>query len=124
MNKEKRVHERRIPTGYAYAALGHDYERVGKLIDLSLGGLAFEYLSDEDHNGAYSQIDIFKVGEVFNLHNLPCKIVYDIPIFQACDSTALSKHIQNRRCGIEFNNISKESNEQLTLFLEYHTTAN
>ena len=124
MNKEQRAHERRIPTGYVYAALGRDYERVGKLIDLSQGGLAFEYMFNGDQNAEYSQIDIFKVGEVFNLHKLPCKIVYDIPLFQVRGSIGSSKHTQNRRCGVEFNNITKESDDQLTLFLESHTEVN
>jgi hypothetical protein len=124
MSKEQRAYERRIPTGYVYAALGRDYERVGKLIDLSLGGLAFEYMSNGDQNGDYSQIDIFKVGEVFNLHKLPCQIVYDIPLFQVRGNIKSSKHPQNHRCGVEFNKITKESYDQLTLFLESHTVAN
>lgn len=121
MEQNLRIHERRIPIGNVYAALGRRYERVGKLIDLSEGGLAVEYMSDKNHVSEFSQVNIFKVGEVFNLHNLPCKIVYDIPLHLIPDHIESLKHSHNRRCGVKFNNISKEGNIQLTMFIESHT---
>lgn len=121
MKQELRAHERRIPTGNVYAALGRDYERVGKLIDLSLGGLAFVYMSDGNSKMELSQIDIFKVGEVFSLHNLSCEIVYDIPLPPLKDSIESLKQSHNHRCGVKFDNLTKENNLQLGLFLESHT---
>jgi hypothetical protein len=121
MKKDLRVHERRIPIGNVYAALGREYERVGKLIDFSSGGLAFDYMSDANPDLELSRINVFKVGEVFNLHNLPCKIVYDIPLPTLRDDIESLKRSHNRRCGVKFDKLPKEINFYLTLFLESHT---
>jgi hypothetical protein len=121
MKKDLRAHERRIPIGNVYTALGREYERVGKLIDLSIGGLAFVYMSDGNSNMELSQIDIFKIGEVFNLHNLSCKIAYDIPLPPLRNSIKSLKQSHNRRCGVKFDNLTKEDNVQLGLFLESNT---
>ena len=121
MKKDLRAYDRRIPLGNVYAALGRKYERVGKLIDLSLGGLAFEYITGVNSSLESSQINIFKVGEVFNLHNLPCRIVYDIPLPPVRDGIEALKRSRNRRCGVIFDNLLEESYVNLTLFLESHT---
>jgi hypothetical protein len=112
---------RRIPVGNVYTALGPDYEKVGKLINLSRGGLAFEYISNENKKTELSRVNIFKVGEVFNLHNLPCKVVYDIPIPPARDGIQSLKYSQSRRCGIQFDMLPKEDRVQLAMFIESHT---
>ena len=121
MKKNQRAHKRRVPTGNVYAALGHDYERVGKCINLSPGGLALEYISEKNGSGNFFQIDIFKVGEVFHLHNLPCKIVYDIQLPPARSGIESLKHSRNRRCGVKFDTMTEEDNVRLELFLESHT---
>jgi hypothetical protein len=121
MKKDLRAYDRRIPLGNVYAALGRKYERMGKLIDLSLGGLAFEYITGVNSSLESSQINIFKVGEVFNLHNLPCRIVYDIPLPPVRDGIESLKRSRNRRCGVNFDNLLEESYVNLTLFLESHT---
>jgi hypothetical protein len=121
MKKEQRTHQRSVPTGNVYAALGRAYEKVGKLIDLSPGGLAFEYMANENKQKKYTQIGIFRIGEVFNLHNLPCKIVYDISIRPPRSGIESLKKFPNRRCGVEFKSMPAESKTHLALFLEAHT---
>ena len=123
MKKEQRSFRRRIPIGNLYAALGRDYERVGKIVDLSRGGLAFEYISDDNQIAEFSQIAIFKVGEVFHLHNLPCKIVYDILFDQQRNGIESLKRSRDRRCGIEFKALPEEDYTQLTMFIECNTKA-
>jgi hypothetical protein len=120
-NKDQRTHARRIPSGNVYAALGRDFEKVGKIIDLSLGGLGFEYIPEENQSEEFSQIDIFKVGEVFHLHNLPCKIAYDVPLSLPSNGIKSLQHSPSRRCGVEFKTLPEEDNAQLELFLELHT---
>jgi hypothetical protein len=124
MKVDKRTSKRHIPVGNVYAALGRDCEKMGKLIDISWGGLAFEYMSNENKRTAPAYVNIFKVGEVFNLYNLPCKFVYDIPISPPCDDIQSLKHSHNRRCGIQFNMLQEEDKVQLTMFLELHTKSN
>ncbi len=79
------------------------------------------YMSDGNSNMELSQIDIFKVGKEFNLHNLSCEIVYDILIPPFRNSIESFKQSHNRRCGVKFDNLTKENNVQLGLFLKSHT---
>lgn len=123
MYKEQRAYKRRIPERNVYAALGCDYEKVGRIIDLSPGGLAFEYIFDENENAQFSQINIFKVGEVFHLRNLPCKIIYDIALPPPRNGIESLKHSRSRKCGVEFETLPEEDNLQLSLFLKLHTKA-
>ena len=124
MEIDLRTYKRRIPVGNVYAALGRDYEKMGKLIDLSRGGLAFEYMSNEDTKTELAQVNIIKVGGVFNLHNLPCKVMYDIPIPLARDGIQSLKHALNRRCGVKFNMLPDDDRVQLAMFLESQTKSN
>lgn len=124
MEIDLRTYKRRIPVGNVYAALGRDYEKMGKLIDLSRGGLALEYMSDEDTKTELAQVSIFKAGEVFNLHNLPCKVMYDISIPLARDGIQSLKHAHNRRCGVKFNVLPDDDRVQLAMFLESQTKSN
>ena len=61
MRSEQRKHDRFIPKENAFAALGRKYTRVGKIKDISVGGLAFEYIAGEESNNNASEIDIFLV---------------------------------------------------------------
>ena len=77
---EKRKHPRFVPPQNTFAALGKEYTKVGKLMNISQGGLAFEYLAGENKKVNSFKIDIFLVGNVFHLYNVPCEIIYDIKI--------------------------------------------
>jgi len=118
---EKRKYERVSPEGNAFAALGRRYAKVGRIKDISMGGLAFEYISavgiDKDH----SQVDIFLIGDVFHLYNLPCEVVYDIEypaIFENMKSVKISSF---KRCGLQFRAMSEYDMAQMQLFLESQT---
>ena len=121
MKNDQRVYKRRMPKRNIYAALGRYYEKVGKCINLSPGGMTFEYYSDGNECAKFSQVDLFEVGGVVNLRNLPCKIIYDITLPPARDGIESLKRSRNRRCGVEFKNLAKEDTAQLALFLESHT---
>ena len=68
---EKRKYERFSPQGNAFAALGHRYTKVGRIKDISMGGVAFEHISMGGKDRDFSRIDIFLMGDVFHLYNIP-----------------------------------------------------
>jgi hypothetical protein len=45
---EKRKHKRFRSKDLAYAAFGSKAMKIGQIIDISLGGLAFQYIADGD----------------------------------------------------------------------------
>lgn len=123
MNRNQRKCERRIPKGNVYAALGRNYAKVGKIIDISQGGLSFVCVSNEDKQVNFSRVNIFAVGDVFHLYNFPCLIVYDISISPQDVRIESFQRSSTQRYGVQFLNLAEEDNAQLALFLTSHTKA-
>ena len=121
MATEKRKYARVLPQGNAFAALGRRYTKVGRIKDISLGGLAFEYISDIGTDRDSSQIDIFIIGDVFHLYNIPCKVVYDIPHPAVLENLESIKISPTKRCGIRFGVMTEDDLVQIKLFLEIHS---
>ena len=119
---EQRRYSRLLPRENAFAALGRKYARVGKIKDISIDGLSFEYIVGEDSNYNSMQVDIFLPGNVFHLYNVPCKMVYDIEIHIPHVNNKYVKILTTKRCGVQFENLSEEDLSQLELFLKTHTT--
>jgi hypothetical protein len=118
---DKREFERLSPRGNAYAAFGRQYTKVGRIKDISLGGLAFEYISEMNADPDSSQIDIFLAGDVFHIYNIPCQIIYDIPNPFHPQNVGSIKVSPTKRCGIQFGTLIEDDVVQLKIFLESHT---
>ncbi|MBE9594114.1 MAG: PilZ domain-containing protein [Proteobacteria bacterium] len=121
MDIEQRKYVRFLPQDNTFAALRKGFEKVGKVNDVSIKGLAFSYLSETVENGPdpYSyQVDIFLLENKCHLSNVPCKIVYDAP-----DPTNGKNYsIKMYRCGLLFKELTKIQSELLESFINKHTT--
>jgi len=95
------------------------FQRLGKIKDISRGGLAFEYLCTEGCGEGSSEIDVFLSGNGFHLPKIPCEIVYDCQIGE--DSTSMAS-FQHRQCGVEFGQLTGEHETKLQLFLDKYLT--
>jgi hypothetical protein len=120
MKLERRRHSRLLPKETTFAALGRKYTRVGKIKDISIGGLSFEYIVGEDTKQQPSQVDIFMTGDVFHIYDVPCKLIYDIDIQVPHVKNNYVKILTTRRCGVQFGELNEEDRFQLELFLEAH----
>ena len=118
MKPERRKHDRFIAKENAFAALGPKYTKVGKIKDICLGGLAFEYITKEGFNADLSEIDIFLVGTEFHLYKVPCKMIYNIDVQI---NNKLTKIYTAKRCGVQFKKLTKDFTELVKFFLRYHT---
>lgn len=122
MDIERRKYVRFLPQDSTFAALGSEFNKVGKVNNISIKGLAFSYLSetvekDSDPCSCSDQANIFLSGNEFHLSNLPCKIVYDAP------DTKFSKNygIRMYRCGLCFGELTEIQYELLESFINKHT---
>lgn len=115
---EQRKHIRFLLEQAAFASLGSEYNRIGKIIDMSMGGLSFEYIVGEKIKLNTTKLDIFFIGNVFHLYNIPCKIIYDIKIHVPHVNSSFIKILTKNRCGLKFNKLSKDEFLQLKLFIE------
>jgi hypothetical protein len=118
---EKRKYERVSPQRNAFAALGRRYTKVGRIKDISLGGLAFEYFSAAGTDRNSSRVDIFLIGDVFHLYNIPCEVLYDIPHPVQSENIESIKFSPTKRCGVQFGTLTEDDVAQMKLFLESHT---
>lgn len=115
---EKRKHARFLPEQDTFAALGQEYSKVGKVIDMSRGGLAFEYIVGEEKKLKQTKLDIFLIGDIFQLYNIPCKIVYDISIHVSHVNNSFIEALTTKRCGLSFYKLSKDDSLYLQLLLQ------
>ena len=70
MDVEQREFDRLQVRENAFAALGSDSPRVGRIMDISIGGSAVEYITEADlANQAPREMDIFLTGG-------PCLITF------------------------------------------------
>jgi hypothetical protein len=118
MAVERRKYARYLSTENAFAALGREYTRVGKIKNIALGGLAFEYIVGEALNEDATEADIFLVGNVFHLHNIPCRIVYDFEVHVPHVNNSYVKILTTKRCGLQFKPDTDEIVRQLRLFID------
>ncbi|QTA84399.1 hypothetical protein [Desulfonema magnum] len=125
MKPERRNQPRFLTSDNAFIAMGIRMPKIGKIKDISLNGLAFEYLVNcptdkadrEDSHEKFSQANLFLVGGEFSLTDIPCIMVYDIIKYIFTQSLIVKK-----QCGVRFGELGEDQAKELGLFLAYHTT--
>jgi hypothetical protein len=93
-------------------------DRIGRLKDVSSGGVAVEYpVFDKREKAINVEVDIFASRpSYFMMRRVPCKVVYDIKIELP---TLLG--IETRLCGLRFEQLSQQHCELLkVLFMPNH----
>lgn len=97
---------------------------LGTIKDIGKGGIGFSYLlrtdKEKPFNDGYQTVDLFVPGRSISLSCIPCKHVYEEP-----DKENDISFIPNltKRCGLKFEQLSKEQKGQINHFLENYTVA-
>jgi hypothetical protein len=120
VESEKRRFARYVAQDLAFAVFRPSFTKLGKIKDISKGGLAFEYVTAEGQMEDSTEIDIFISGTRFHVTRVPAKTMYDSKV--ANDDYTFAPFVERRRCGLQFGELTKEQAAQLTHFLETHTT--
>jgi hypothetical protein len=115
---EKRKHPRFRTQDNCYAALSGNFTKVGKICDISTGGVAFRYLAQDIQEEEFSKVDIFLVDNGFHLFKIPCRVVYTV----SDESFGKSFLTRMYRCGLQFLGLTKSQAGELNLFLKDYTT--
>lgn len=121
MSAERRKYVRFLAKDTAFAALRSGFKKVGRIKDISIGGLAFSYFSETyemNSDSHVSQVDIFLSGNGFHLPNVPCKIVYDI----TNSENGKGFLVNMSRVGLKFGELAENQLEQLSYFIKHYTT--
>jgi c-di-GMP-binding flagellar brake protein YcgR len=118
MASNQRAHVRYTPNCEAFISLGRGLTRIGSIRDISLAGASFEHFPynllepSDDH-----VIDIFVCRTDMHITDIPCRIVYELPTSENIVDFAQDSTMIQKRCGIEFKNVSSHHQEQLERFL-------
>ena len=114
---DRRKHIRYRAKEGAFAAVRPQYVKIGQIIDISRGGLAFRYTVTDSHENESHELDIFLIGEVFHLSRVPFKIISDLRI----DEKSPPSPLQMWRCGVQFGELTQNQIQELEYFIRKHT---
>jgi hypothetical protein len=110
---ERRKHKRfDIPAGVFVSCRPHG-PRLGEVVDISRGGLAFRYYADKETPDESNELNIFLEEGNFYLNNVLFQTVNDFGIHQTPFPS-----VTMRRSGVRFNNLTDHQVSQLQNFLE------
>jgi hypothetical protein len=121
METDKRKDERFLVGEEVIVALRNRFSRVGRVKDISMGGLSFEHIYDEDLEQDPSKSDVSVWVDNYSMADIPCRVIYDIPISEPPEYDFLSVHFRTRRCGVQFGKLTENQETQLNFLLKTHT---
>ena len=114
---ERRRHKRFQAEEGAYAAVRPQYDKIGQIIDVSRGGLAFRYMVSGSQEDASSELDIFLIGDGFHLDKVPFQTVSDEGIPERLSPSSQKMW----RCGVQFGELTQMQILKLKEFILNHT---
>ena len=122
MKSERRKYTRFLAEEYAYAALGANFTKVGKLKDISINGLSFEYIACiENCVQDSSKVAIFHAQNDFHLPNIACRLICSSAISAGDEESPFARQYIIHRCAIQFGDISAKQRKQLEFFINHYT---
>jgi hypothetical protein len=97
----------------AFVAVGPHFDKVGPIIDVSMGGLAFHYLAIGKQKDGLSA-DIFLTNRDFFVGYVPFDIIGDFEV----PNTQPSGIATIRRCNLRFRDLTQSHISKLRYFIE------
>ena len=90
---------------------------VGRLVNIGMSGLAFDYVTDRAPSLEVFELEVFLTDSSFRLIDVSCQCIWDLAIYEI-PTTFLHK----RRCGVQFGKLTPTQVSQLEYFIQNHTT--
>ena len=114
--EEHRKHKRfQVPQG-AFVGFGPHANKVGQIVDVSMGGLCYRYVGcGESSDG--SHLDIFVTDNDFYLGAVPFKTVCDLQVADRAPASPMTM----RRCGVQFGKLTHKQSAHMEYLIQQHT---
>lgn len=103
MLDERRQHQRYTSPDEALAVLKPHPIKLGQVVNISEGGLAFQYLSNDKIDTKHIELDIFISADGPQYTDIPFTAVKDFRV-----SSRFDESIPKRQLCIKFNGLSNE----------------
>lgn len=113
---DQRRHRRFRARDGAFVLLGPDSTKLGRIIDVCRGGLAFSHLAKARPSGDLFELDLFLIDTDFYLSEIPFSTVWDFKTHENPFSS-----ITLRRCGVRFGELNPTQRTELDYFIQNHT---
>jgi hypothetical protein len=122
MVHEKRKYIRFKAQDKIFVAFGTQFSKIGKLKDISMGGLAFQYI---EHTKTFkrncSRLSIFHNEDLFYLPDLECIIIADQPIYTNHKMLTLKSTYLIKRCAVRFQDTTAYQRDKLEFLINNYT---
>jgi hypothetical protein len=114
---ERRGNKRFHATTGAFAVLGPNSTKVGRVIDISLSGMAFRHVDKEEPLSGLNELDVFMIDDDFHMNKIPFEAVsdYEIP------NEGHPAFIRTRQSSLRFGELTPRQRSQLEYFIQNHT---
>jgi hypothetical protein len=115
---EQRQYKRFLAKNGAFALSKASVNKLGQIVDISQGGLAFTYIAWGESTNGVVEIDVLFAERFFYLQNLPCRVISDSEISLRNPFSS----IKMRRLSVEFDKLSPKQRSELKYFIDNHTS--
>jgi hypothetical protein len=113
---ERRKHKRfEVPIGVFVAFRPHD-TKLGEIVDISTGGLAFRYLATKEPSNGSCKLKIFPTEGDSYLNDVLFETITDFGTYEIPFTS-----ITMRRSGVQFGELTHNQMSQLQHFIHNHT---
>jgi hypothetical protein len=114
---EKREYKRYLAKKGAYAVLRNHYRSLGEILDISIAGLAFQYVSTGTKLNGCSELDILLDQKGLYSVMLPFKTISDFEL----DYGVPAGSVRMRRRGVQFTSLRANQLALLENFIKTFT---
>lgn len=109
---ERRKHKRFRVT-QVFAKIGPGFVRIGLLRDISMGGLAFQYIGEPQPPTILSELEIYSANCDLYLSGMPFKAISDVPFGSA----------MTRRCSVQFGELTETQISELESLIQNYAVS-
>lgn len=114
---ERREYKRFRMQKSAFVVFGSHAGELGRIMDISRGGLGLRYIAYGDRPNGLSELVIYLADKSFYLEKAAFKTVWDFEIAGQFPSSLMTM----RRRGVQFGKLTQEQISQVAYFIENHT---
>jgi len=100
----------------AFVILRPSNVHVGRLLDVNMHGLTFEYVCGEEPSSQPNELEIFEIDSAFRVNKIPCRIVDDLTVYKNPLTST-----NRRRCNVKFDELTPDQICLLGYFIQNHT---
>ena len=118
-SKERRKHKRCSVQNESYAAISPNSKKLGKILDISKGGLAFEYFANCESEISDPCQTIYLSSNGCYVEDIPFKIIEDSKV----SSNQPFNSMEKRKQRVQFGNISNRQSFDLDFYIQKNTAS-